>query len=466
MLDLYDVDAQERANKAALLLVHDRYTQRFAKFVKNAARLAYVEHDLALLIQAAVDETGADYDFVKARFDSFLAESLPVLDTTPPREDLNYKTEDEGLPPERNETGDPVDVAETDVQDQGEVPEAGREETVNRPTKVELDQYTENDVKGDGERESKFAYGNIADESTWLGCVRCSTKLNPVYAQSSPVCQQCTSELKKNADDRLPYEQLQNEPQDFAPIADPNAMEYRCTICNQTGTQDEVTAHVQNDHADVLQRKQQELLGQPTPEQPTAKVADVPDGNTPPPDGPARAEPLPSTPADKFDDMIQDLADRAAARQFSAPSEEEIHSIASQLGVDADQVRTQLYSIATFGNYTGINGDLGDSQVPDGFEEVSVQGAGGRVDSHEALVPVDLVVNKVADSMNMEPNLVYQQVRDKYGDDLPDKYHASVSGEHHFYLPTELAGNQQQVPQQEPAAPPAPEVAPTAPPTQ
>jgi hypothetical protein len=150
---------------------------------------------------------------------------------------------------------------------------------------------------------------------------------------------------------------------------------------------------------------------------------------------------------------LSDLAQRAAARHFSLSSEEQIQSIASQLGVPADEVRNSLVSIATFGNYVGVNGELGgESNPPEGYEAVSVQGLGN--DPHQALVPTDLVVTKVAEDMNLEQSLAYNMIRDKYGADLPEQYHAQVQGQQQFYLPTELAQNQMQQQQAQPPTDP------------
>jgi hypothetical protein len=127
-------------------------------------------------------------------------------------------------------------------------------------------------------------------------------------------------------------------------------------------------------------------------------------------------------------------------------------------GSDADTIRQSLYATAAFGKYTAVNGQIGESaKLPQNYQEINM---GGQVNPQQALVPTDVVVQKVADEMGMSKDLVYNMVRDKYGADLPDKYHASVSGEHHFYLPQEIAANQVEQPQQQqpPApAPPAPD---------
>lgn len=458
---MYELLAQDRANKSALLLVQERYSVELQPFVKNSkSRLVYVVNELDEIVARAATDTGADVLWVKERFDQFLADTV------------------EGLPPAKFEEGDPLegtDVKDSDVQDKGEVEGAGREEALN-PDSLEHQDLGESSNPVGETDSGRPTSGNVVAAGTTDECVRCGKSLNPVIAKYTPVCPTCTSALKKLTEGGgfgENYEDTNPQSLDYLnenPNVDQN-LPYRCTICDEQGTRDEVYSHVQKFHPDAVSNKQQEMMGTPLPQESVpvaAKVADVP---VPDVNDPNRAEvqPLPENPSDQFDDTIQDLANRAAAQQFSAPQDQEIHQIASQLGIDEEQVRQALYTTALFGEHAAVNGQLGEqANAPEGYEEVSLDNLGGQINSHEALVPVDLVVNKVADSMNMEPNLVYQQVRDKYGDDLPDKYHASVSGETHYYLPTELAGNQVQQQQQPaydpnvgPAAPPAPQPTPT-----
>lgn len=480
---MYDLLAQERANKAALILASQRYTMRFAPFVKDSkSRLAYVEAQLDEMLAHVADETQADFDYLKNRFDQFIAETVLDPSNDNNHQELQYQTQGESFPVERNEEGDPLEgeVVKDDVQNLGDVDGAGDAEAVQSDAKEDLADYSK-----DGPGASEIDEGPISQRSNVVtagktdSCVRCGKALNAIIAKRTVVCPDCTASLKKKAlddfdlgsGDNTQYnDQSTDYLQDSVPGQD---LPFRCKICGEPGSQQDVAAHVQQAHPEAIQAKYDEMMGnQPqNPEAPqpmaAAKEADVPDAQDP---DRAEVQPLPETPADRFDDTIQDLANRAAARQFSAPSDQEIQTISSQLGLNPGEVRQALYAAAIFGNYTAINGQLGgQAQAPEGYEEVSLQGLGGSVNSHEALVPVDLVVNKVADSMNMEPNLVYQQVRDKYGDDLPDKYHASVSGETHYYLPTEMAGNQQAQQQQPaydptvgPTAPPAPQPVPTA----
>jgi hypothetical protein len=164
--------------------------------------------------------------------------------------------------------------------------------------------------------------------------------------------------------------------------------------------------------------------------------------------------PQQQNPADRFDNIVQETADRAAARQLSLPSDNEVAEIAQQTGLQDDEVRQRLISTAQFGNYKATNGSLDAEDLPDGYTEITVGETGGRIDAHQALVPVEVVIGKVAEEMEMERSLVMNQVVDRYGGgSLPDKYHASVSGERHFYLPNELAGNMQPQPNPNPPQP-------------
>jgi DNA-directed RNA polymerase subunit RPC12/RpoP len=465
---MYDLlDGQERANKAALLLVHERYTSDFAQFVQKnpRQRVAFVANQIDEMIDEVARATGAEFEYVKSRFDQFIADA--VLDTKPPREELSPKTQGDGLPPEGETTDtDPVEgVVRDDVLNKGDVDGAGSTQALEPDAKVDLSDTTS--TEGDSDKpggEPGLRAGSVKN------CVRCDKPLNVVYAKHTVVCPSCTTELRKRAIGEMPNtpDELDDHSTDYLqePVpADPMAMPYKCTICQAQGTQDQIRQHVAQDHAEVVQRKQDELGQQQQTFQPSGKTADVPDEYN---EDRTVVQPEPRSPADNFDQAIQDLAEKAAAAQLSTPTEDDVHTLASQLGLPEEEVRHSLVISAMFGQYSASNGQYTDSiDSPEGYQEVSVDGNGGKIDAHEAAVPVDVVVNKVADSMNMEPNLVYQQVVDRYGDDMPDKYHASVSGERHFYLPAQMAGDamqqqQQTQQQQQPAYDPT--VGPTAPP--
>lgn len=547
----YDLDANERANKAALLLAHERYAVQLDPFVKGSSRrLSYVEGRIDALLEQCAKETNAELPYVRERFNAWLRESVKMkLDPK------GYEIKNEDVPMDNFE--------KTDVMDRGEVPGLGIEEALKVDEKQDL--------------------GEQQDSQETVSCVRCKQRQ---ASKNSIVCAKCARELVVlsreaarsdydhwNEDaDRMwweeegkhpmeePYDDMGAErgmeaedaaweelhdhmsqlpPDDLHAIVegqyplqslpdaqglDPNGikdlaanilaelsgstdpaeyaergirggktadqswsdnkgtfadpanynyndpsrgmmapqdpnMQYVCTICGRTGTQDEISAHVTQDHADVLERQDQAHGTQPTQPGTTAfpgAIAAQKEALDPAED-PAKVEPLEETPGDHFEDIINDLASQAAARHFSLPNEEQIHSIASQLGVPVDEVRNSLVSVATFGNYVGTNGQLGgEANPPDGYQAVSVQMGGN--DPHSAQIPTDLVINKVAEDMNLERNLAYSMVRDKFGADLPETYNAQVQGQQMFYLPAELAAAQQQ--QAQPQQPTDPNVGP------
>lgn len=422
---------QERLNKSALLLVNERYLKQLAPWVKDSSvRLAYVHKDIERILIEVADETGADLDYLRPRFFARLDERMADK-----QEPLVIKDRSD------NDKAGLEDIHHDDVTDKGEVEGAGLEEALN-----------------DGVKKV-----DLKNASTWPSCFRCSSTLNPVWAAVSPVCKTCTDELKSTSGwtveaigEGRDFDSTSEETEPKKPRNPEKSQLFTCSICKDSGqavhgTHDEMVAHVEDVHQDLL-KKQRE--GEPV----AAKVADVPADTT----EQAVSPPPEEGPADRFDDIVQDLADRAAAQQFSMPRDEVVNQIASQYQVDAHQVRDSLYATATFGKYTGVNGHIdtdGNTVAPDDYTEVQMpQSDAGRVGAHEAIVPVDVVVSKVADEMGMDKNLVYSMVRDKYGADLPDKYHASVSGEHHFYLPTSLVGNAQPMPDQtQPQQQPAPD---------
>jgi hypothetical protein len=544
------LEATERANKAALLLAHERYVAQYAPFVKGqSTRLAYLAPQISRMLEEVTKETNADLDYVAERFEDYLKESV------------KQKHDPKGLP-DVLETSDEAGlegIVKTDPMDRGEVPGAGREEALDNIPKQDLGEYSQ---KLSCVRCSK----DFAAKKTTAVCLDCAKSIHKLaygddlaftgedmyeaYGENGPdeddmdalnhmwdkdlgerimaIQDQLSTEedpqirddlfrelgeltFKRDTangqladefdqDDQAEYDQEEYAERglrggkvhnDFLAEADrvyaaikerlsdntldvggygtgvadgtenlvqptnPN-MPFVCTICGHQGSRDEMLAHVQQDHSDVLQRQQQ---GQPQ-QQPSqlpqtqpmvSKTAVVPDT-----EDSAKVEPLPTSPVDQFDEYVQDLANRAAARQFSMLSEDLIHSLSSQLGVGEDEIRNSAQVTAIFGDYVGVNGEVGsDPSPPEGYEEVSTNSQ-GQMDGRSALIPTDLLIAKVADDLNLEHDLAYNQIRDSMGADLPPKWNASVKGEQHIYLPTEIAGNQQQ--QQV-----DPEVGPTAP---
>jgi hypothetical protein len=586
------LDSQERVNRSALILAQEQWSERFASFVnKDQDRLAYIQSQLDSMLEDVSESLGADFEYVKSRFDAYVAEAV-ALGEEPKHVDVEDLGEGTSYPGDKNFTGDPSEgtgIVEVDILGNGVVLDDDAPDA-----RIDLNDDT----------QKVTAYkdaGDLRDESTWKNCFRCSSKLNPVYAQTSPVCPDCTADLLKSADNipvTNPGAGPSSTPTPGLVAPDNPDQLFKCTLCDYTGNYDNVNQHVQQAHQDALQRQEvppvpsqsqqpmdaqtypsfsstkegdfpfdegeqdvgyhgdprllgdsrpkndtgvslsleqhlfeqmlkednprmalwhanrlQEYTGNPArtflnrwkqmhpgidipgeeegllPDAPPTPVdegvrrlnaveADIndPAADVPPEtvdlgddtkddpgvqeDKPIDVDPQDDTPADKFDTYVQDLANHAAARQFSIPDETEIQQIAQQYGLDEDQVRQSLVARATFGDFTATNGDFNGDV--DNSNYVEITDLGGQVNSHEALVPVEIAVQKVAEDMNMEPNLVYNMVKDRYGADLPDKYHASVSGEHHFYLPKDLVGNQDQ-PQ---AQPYDPHVGPTPQPTQ
>lgn len=447
----------ERSNRAALILANERYHEQLKPWVRaSAIRLAYVEKDIERIVFESVEETGGNFDYVLTRFKEKLAEEV---ENTP-----------RGKGNEENPVLVEQGVKRDDPLNKGGVDGLGLEEALKPEDQTSEDLGKSRgpgtqfpllqDAVGDTDKglpEWKFQQAsNLKDASTWPECYRCSKKLNPVYAAVSPVCRACTQVLSDSYTTPHDLEDSDHNQQPAAIQTEPlDSALFQCSVCRDAGqlvkgTHDELLAHVRDSHQDVLDKENEEselALH-------ANKLADVPEDKS----DIAEVQPTEDQPADRFDDLIQDLADRAAAEQFSSPSEEEINQLAGQYQADAETIRNSIYATAMFGKYTGVNGTIGQEVgVPQNYTEITAGDFGGQVKPQEALVPTNLVVQKVADEMGMEPDLVYNMVRDRYGADLPDKYHASVSGEHHFYLPQEIAANQQQAqqpPQQQAPAPP------------
>lgn len=166
------------------------------------------------------------------------------------------------------------------------------------------------------------------------------------------------------------------------------------------------------------------------------------------------------SPTGKFSTIIEAMANRAAARTYSTPQDQEIQDIASQYGLTPEDVKAKLIAHAVFGDFTALNGKVGEGVVPDGYRQV--EGVGGPIEAQEAIVPTNSAVRKTADDLGMEEANVYDSIREAMGADLGSEYHTEVSGEHFFYLPEDLVGAgtappevPQQLPQQ-PAPQPAP----------
>lgn len=519
---MYDLTASEKANKSALILVHDKYAKNLAPFVKSSkTRYEYVQGDLDKIIEDVCKETGADPDWVRERFSA--------LDTVLEKD--NTKSEKVDSKPDgpytNNSEYNPEGIKNDDVADRGEVVGLGREEALKADATQDLNEETASETgvtEVDNKTAALIKEAMTSRDFRLIAGILASTgaspeqieafaqelaKTNPMFdydrfvaaAQGSPmsgrdapgyrpyscfrcgkdtasklskVCKECNQELLKLA---LPQPDGTDGSQGIGTGAEgPGVQElpspinpnvpYACTLCEREfPSREEVLGHIHTDHADVLQRQLrdrgtenmgQDNLGVTAPLAST-KEADVPQ----PTDEAAEIAPLPENPGDRFDEYVQKMAETAAARRFSQASDEDIHSIASQIGQSPDDVKNALVVVAVFGDQTGVNGQIGaDPTPPEGYQDAPVQGLTGQQDTHEALIPTDSVVKYVADDLNMSPELAYNQVKDKYGADLPEKYHASISGQVHYYLPAEMAQaaaqqqQAQQPPMQQQMAPP------------
>jgi hypothetical protein len=303
--------------------------------------------------------------------------------------------------------------------------------------------------------------GDLLDKDTWKQCFSCENKLNPIEAQVGPVCSDCNAELtgkKKVVSQPSGYTQPTQAPSVVAPPTAPSQSPQqlvKCNICSQTFPADQMQQHMQ-DYANDPNHQQAAQTMQMAPGYQVARVAqDDPASATSPstslPDEPVKVDDDRNDPVDNFDEIVQDLADKAAAKQFSTPDKDIIQSIAEQNGVDPAEVQRHLVCVTTFGNYSASNGEVGDA-IPntEGLTEVDPTGDGGRIEAHEALVPVDLAVRRVAEQNRMSPEDIYATLRDSFGDDLSDKYHASVSGERRYFLPSNLVNTSEETQPQQP----------------
>lgn len=431
MLWLEGLDGDERREKTALLLAHERYAAQFAPFVKGrASRLSYVRSQIDTMLSEVSVEAGADEERVRAGFEEFLAAVLEKSRWK--HEELGQEDSDTVVKFTDGDAVEPEEVGakleQTDVADRGEVEGLGADFARDPDSQVTVS-LTEETSEGLDPSFSKVACARCDKETTELVCEACTKDLQAL-AQSDFGYEGEGHSAEYNQDQFMNNTDFSEQGEDAQPVP------FRCTICgNEEQSREAAIEHVEADHSDVLERQMEQ--GVPEDHPVMAKQAYDED--------PAKVEPLPESPADRFEEYVQDLANRAAATQFSQVGDEAYHSLASQLGVDEDEVRGSLHAVAVFGDYVGANGELIDEMYsPEGFQEVSAEGVSGRMAAREALVPTDMVISKVAEDMNMAEDLAYSYIRDTYGDDLPQTYHASVNGELHFYLPAELAVSAQQ----------------------
>lgn len=398
---------QREANSKALLLAQARFRAQIYPFIEGRPeRLAYAQSEIDRIVIECSAEVDAEVDYVADRFKKYVADAVAVSE--PQHLELEFTTQElaEGLPPKKFDPDkeNPEAQATTEVTDHGSVLD---------------DEITEPDAKID-----------LNENTAKASCFRCGGEIEPLVAKVSSVCVTCTADLR-NKVGLAPTAINPSSP--YTVPVDPNAR-VECTYCmargqHFEGTQDEVNQHISSAH-------QQELMHQHL--MPAAKQAAPGDSAATEPVQADEGLSNESNPSHHFDDVIQEMADRAAAQQFSKIDDEEAQAIAQRYGLDPEQVKENVIVTATFGDYTAQNGELTDQTVPDDHTEVELEGMGGRIEAHDAQVPVQLAVDKVAQDLQMKPDLVYNELRDSYGADLGDQYHASVSGEHRFYLPNNM----------------------------
>lgn len=478
---LTEADNTERDNvRSAVVLGKVRFDQQLGPFVRTSkVRLesSLVQSELSRIIAEVSNEVKADPDKVGAALRTILAAGVTmdtggVAVTKPDRVDVTEGGET-SVPSGKDETAaEPLPgIERTDVYDHGAVLE---DEILDADAQIDITKP-------------------LNSES----CVRCK---EASALEDSPVCQECTDALvaiakKKeaaplNAQPNTPAQpaaqpaQQPAAPTHLMPL-NPNAP-YQCTVCGRTGTWDEVNQHLQTalDVPHMTAKQQLQLqdrqIPQMQPQQPATQAPAVPQ-QAPAYHGSVTAGEYEKqqdqdaavdsehaqTPSSHFDYVIENMANRAAARHFSAPTEADIQQIAQTYGLDANEIKQSIQGVATFGNYHGVNGIIGAAEEgpPQGYTEVDLNNNGNGIQSHEAVVPMNLAVRKVSQDLNMDPNSVYDSVKSAYGGELSDEYHTSVQGEYHWYLPQELMAkatshpqppdpSQQQQPQGQPGQPP------------
>lgn len=414
------LEGNERANKAGVILAKQRYNERLGKFVGDSPeRLEFVQNELHNLAVEAAAETGADAQYVRERLDKVLADTLPVLEPKIPHEELEYKSPDNDPP--KFQSDDPLaDITKTDIKD------------------------TEAVLLEESLHPERSTIIPIQEGAEKHGCFRCEASVEG----EAVVCEACENELHALALEKVAADFTQPE----APMdpANPNML-MQCAVCKTfQGTREQVQQHAMAVHQQEMRELQQQ----------EGQLASIKEAEVPGEDEDIEVPPTDKTPTARFENIAQQIANREAARQFSAASDDEIRAIAERYEVDEDTIRESLVVTATFGEFSAANGNLeGEVSPPEGLGEVDMDELGGVVEAREALVPVNIVVTKVADEMNMEEDLVYNMVRDHHGGVDLDTFHASVTGEHHFYLPLELI-ERAPAPPETPLAQPDPTVGP------
>lgn len=461
-MDFYESLDQEarlgrEATRSAIILAKIRYDEQLAPFVKDSrSRLAstLVRTEIERIVKECSEEVGADVEVVAKRFDQVLADV--VLPVTQP-EKVNVTEVADSLPPGKNSDEKPEAQATTDVKDHGA---------------VLVDEIIEPDKK-----------------IPVQGCCRCASAND----QEGPVCTDCEAHLlieagvtpdflaSKSAAPMVGAPNVQPNVQQTQPSAvgpqqpltplNPNSP-YQCNVCGFTGTFHDVQAHLNaatdTNHQQAKQQQQQ-AGGVQQSYQPMAAadryLDDVHKDEV--------VEPkLQTNPKSHFEKVVQTMANRAAARQLSAPKDDTVSAVANAYGLDPDQVRNSLFITAKFGDYVYTNGQPGEQPAPEGYVPLNLDGTQGQESGHEVVVPVTTAVRKAATDLGMDEHTVYASIKNSMGDGLSDEYHVTAKGMYTMYVPSSLLDQatnhpQPQAPdqsqQQAPSGPPSPSGAPGSP---
>lgn len=427
------------AVRSAVILAKLRYEDQLAPFVRTSKeRLdsSLIQSEVTRIANECAEETGADPERVLDVLQKIIADVvIPV--TTPERVKLD--TGPGSVPPDKD-GGDVEPQGKTDVLDHGAVLE---DEILEPANFKRVDIETMACVR--------CASANVAEGS--LVCERCETALvakakkkeSVAWAPSTPG--QVQTPQMGGGQPTTPMIPLNNN----AP--------YQCVVCGRTGTFDDVKNHLDTavdvDHMRAKSQQQPQPGAVPpagTPPQapttqPTQQYAHTAGEYEKKEDDPAETATdtdTSVTPSGHFDDVVQEMANRAAARHFSTPSDDVAQKLADAYGLDANEVKESLQITSNFGEYHAVNGTPGQGEMPEGYTEVDPDSAGSPdapnqgSGTHEAVVPVNIAVRKTAEDLGMDTDSVYSAIKDAYGDDLSDEYHVSVQGEYHYYLPQSL----------------------------
>lgn len=423
------MDIGREAVRSAVVLAKFRYDEQLHPFVRTSKeRLEsdLVQEQLSRIVVECSAEVDADPEKVQLRLNQILADVvLPV--TQPEHQDVT----DVGNEPPKNNSDDVEPQATTDVYDHEPV----LVDEILNPGKI---------IPVQGK------------------CVRCEKNA----AADNGVCPPCEFALVETAFQKEAIGPQLNTPGVYQPglapsnpaaaPLNPNAP-YQCTVCGFTGNFQDVQNHLATSNdTNHMRAKQQQQQTQQTPQtqptqqyqqQPTAKLQwklaspdDESADTTPAYETDVHQDEVRDTneslnPVGHFSDVVSQMANHAAARHFSSPTDDKVQAIADAYGLDPEEVRKNLYVTAKFGDYSATNGEIGEAkEAPQGYVPLDLQGLGGDMESHEAVVPTNTALAKTAEDLGLDSNDVYDSIRDRFGDDLSDEYHTSVKGEFHYFL--------------------------------